>query len=93
MKTAAPYFGAAIFLSMNISITFSNAKNGSKTCSLNGVPLHSNYNPEREAQQFVDSVDADFLPSCIFVTEPAHSYCVQPVKESFTGSKKSAVRY
>ena len=93
MKTAAPYFGAAIFLSMNISITFSNAKNGSKTCSLNGVPLHSNYNPEREARQFVDSVDADFLPSFILITEPALSYCVLPLKERFPGSKICAVRY
>ncbi|MFC2602873.1 MAG: hypothetical protein ACFNX0_03045, partial [Treponema sp.] len=78
---------------MNPVITFSTAKNGSKTCSLNGIPLHSNYNPEREAQQFVHSVDMDFTPSFILITEPALSYCVMPLKERFPEAKICAVRY
>ena len=78
---------------MNPVITFSTAKNGSKTCSLNGISLHSNYNPEREAQQFVHSVDMDFTPSFILITEPALSYCVMPLKERFPEAKICAVRY
>ncbi|MGP1459454.1 MAG: 6-hydroxymethylpterin diphosphokinase MptE-like protein [Treponema sp.] len=78
---------------MNARITFSMAKNGSKICSEDGIPLHSKYNPEREAQQFADSAETDFLPSCVLVTEPALSYCVPPLRKKFSGAKIYAVRY
>ena len=78
---------------MNAHITFSAAKNGSKICSADGIPLHSKYNPEREAELFASSAETDFLPSCVLVTEPALAYCVLPLRQKFPGAKLYAVRY
>lgn len=78
---------------MKPEIIFSTAKNGSKICMGNGLPFHSRYNPEREAEQFAASVPADFSPSFILVTEPALSYCALHLKNRFPDAKLCALRY
>lgn len=74
-------------------ITFENAKNGSLTCSSNGKYLHSKYNPEHEAENFVQNINFDFLPECILITEPALSYSAKKMKEKFPSAKLIAIRY
>ncbi len=64
-------------------ISFFQAKNGSETCKVNQTLLHSSYNPELEAERFASSIDADFIPSAVFVIEPALSYCAKPLKKKF----------
>ncbi len=74
-------------------ITFENAKNGSLTCSFSGKYLHSKYNPEREAESFVQNINVDFLPECVLITEPALSYSTKKIKEKFPNAKLIAIRY
>ena len=74
-------------------IKFSEAKNGSKTCRINGLTIHSSYNPELEAERFVSAINIDFKPSKIFIIEPGISYCAEPLKKRFSGIKIFAVRF
>ncbi len=83
----------APMIEMETEIIFSTAKNGSQTCTANGLPFHSRYNPEREAEQFAASVPTDFTPSFIFITEPALSYCAAHLKKVFPDTKLCALRY
>lgn len=70
-----------------------NAKNGSKTCTIENKFLHSSYNPEKEAERFVEEIDCNFNPKLIFITEPALSYCCDFLKKRFFQSKIIAIRY
>lgn len=72
---------------------FSVAKNQSPICTKNGIFLHSNYNPEREAERFVQSLEAPFLPRYVVITEPALSYCVPFLRERFANTKICCIRY
>lgn len=74
-------------------IIFSEAKNGSKTCRINGLTMHSSYNPELEAERFANSINIDFNPSKIFIIEPGISYCAEPLKKRFPGIEIFAVRF
>ena len=58
-------------------ITFSDAKNGEKTCAADGKHIHSAYNPSREAENFVQRMEAAFNPSAVFIIEPALSFYVK----------------
>ena len=65
------------------TLELSVAKTGQQTCTINGIRLHSAYDPIREAQRFVSSLDVNFTPSLIVVTEPALSYCATFLRQSF----------
>ena len=64
-----------------------NAKNGQETCSINNINIHSSYNPEKEAERFVNLIEATINPSIIFITEPGFSYCAKYLKQRFPNSK------
>ena len=75
-------------------IEFLKAKNNSTTCRINGVLLHSAYNPEAEAKKFVDSTPAiSFNPKYILIIEPALSYVIPFLKEKYPETKICAVRF
>ena len=74
-------------------IEFSTARNGSKTCSVNGKYLHSLYNPEKEAERFVSNLQCDYNPQYIVITEPVLSYSAPYLKKRFPSSKLCAIRY
>lgn len=74
-------------------ITFSLSRSGQPICTAHSVPLHSAYNPIREAQKFVSTLDAPFTPRYVVVTGPALSYTVQFLRQRFTGAMLFAVRY
>ncbi len=76
-----------------MGIVFSTAQNGSETCSGGNILLHSAYNPEREAERFVNSAECSYNPSFIVVTEPALSYCSPFLRRKFPGAEIFAVRY
>lgn len=69
------------------------SKNGEETCSFSGKYLHSKYNPLAEAEKFVQNIEADFFPECLFILEPALSYCALPLKKRFPKTKFFAIRY
>ena len=60
---------------------------------MNGVLLHSTYNPEQEAKRFVTSLAFSFAPHAVVVTEPALSYCAQFLRQRFPHALICAVRY
>ncbi|WP_187759594.1 6-hydroxymethylpterin diphosphokinase MptE-like protein [Treponema pectinovorum] len=74
------------------AINFALAKNGEKTCTLNGIYFHSSYSPSKEAQKFVESVNFNFIPSCILIIEPGLSYCEQFLRNKFPNAKLYAIR-
>lgn len=74
-------------------IIFENAKNGSLTCSADGKFLHSKYNPEKEAENYVNSMEIKDNASYILITEPCISYIAPEIKKKFKNSKLAAIRY
>ena len=74
-------------------ISFATAKNGSKTCIKGGFPLHSSYNPEKEAERFAATLEVPFEPSWIIITEPALSYPAQFLRQKFPNTKICAIRF
>ena len=74
-------------------IIYYNAKNGQETCSINNINIHSSYNPEKEAERFVNLIEATINPSIIFITEPGFSYCAKYLRQRFPNSKLIAIRY
>ncbi|MCR5290688.1 MAG: DUF115 domain-containing protein [Treponema sp.] len=75
------------------SLVLSSAKNGSTTVSYNNVKLHSFYNPEREADSFIQSQHCSFDPAAIVITEPCLSYTANAIKKRFPNAKCIAIRY
>lgn len=76
-----------------MEVSFFDAKNGSKTCSINKINLHSSYNPEKEAERFTETIQLNFYPHFILITEPALSYCANQLRKKFPDAKLLAVRY
>ena len=70
-----------------------NAKNGQETCSINNINIHSSYNPEKEAERFVDLIETTINPSIIFITEPGFSYCAKYLRQRFPNSKLICIRF
>lgn len=75
------------------SIQFSRSKSGGETCAVNGIRLHSAYDPEKEAQRFVAGLAPGFVPGLVVVTEPALSYCAPFLRRAFPGAALVAVRF
>lgn len=76
-----------------MNIKMEETSNKELTCSYNNVRLHSFYNPIKEAERFVNSIENIFDPSFILITEPALSYCLQFLKERFPNSKICCIRF
>lgn len=53
--------------------------------------LHSKYNPHKEAEQFVNTIEGN--PSIIVITEPGESYLAPALRSSFPGACLIAIRY
>ena len=58
-----------------------------------GVRLHSAYNPDREAERYVESVLLDKSPRIIVVTEPAESYLANAFRKRLPHAHLIALRY
>lgn len=69
------------------------AKNGSDCAKSNGIFLHSQYNPQVEAERFAQNVRADFHPKNIIVIEGALGYCAGALKKKFPGAKIGTIRF
>lgn len=76
-----------------MSFQYSNAKNGTLNCSHNNIFFHSNYNPEKEAERFVNLIDCNYIPEQIIVSEPGLSYISIFLRKKFPNSKLIAMRY
>ena len=63
------------------------------TVIVNGIRLHSAYNPQKEAERFVQSLECMFTPQTVLITEPACSYCLPFLRERFKNARILAVRY
>ena len=78
---------------MESQIHFESSKAGELTCCFQGKYLHSKYNPESEGERFAESITADFSPLCVFILEPALSYCAQHIKARFQSAECYAIRF
>lgn len=78
---------------MESQIHFESGRTGCLTCSFQGKYLHSKYNPEAEGERFAESVRADFSPLCVFVLEPALSYCAPFLRKRFPAAVLCAIRF
>lgn len=76
-----------------MEVEFSENAQGIKTCLVKGVRLHSSYNPQKEAERFVENLECSFNPLYVVVTEPALSYCAAPLKKKYPSAILCAVRY
>ena len=76
-----------------MSLTYLLSKNNLTICSYNNILLHSAYNPEKEAERFVQTISVDFSPKYIIVTGPALSYCLPFLKQRFAYSKFVCIHY
>lgn len=69
------------------------AKNGSITLLADGRFLHSKYNPEREAEQFITNSDCEYEPSSVFVLGACLSYCLPFLKSRFPKIPLYTIQY
>lgn len=76
-----------------MKVEFRASKSGSKTCSLNNFPLHSNYDPKNEALKFSNTIDCDFNPKNIIITGPCLPYLPSILKKKFPHSKIIAIQF
>lgn len=76
-----------------MKIRLEDAKNGSITCVADGRFLHSKYNPENEALNFVNSIKCDYSPSCVIITGPCLSYCIPFLQKEFPNTPLYAIQY
>ena len=74
-------------------VTFEESRTGQKTCSVQGKYLHSKYNPQNEGERFAENIQADFSPLCVFILEPALSYCAPAIKKRFSEATICAIRF
>lgn len=72
---------------------FFNAKNGDFSCKLNEYFLHSNYNPQKEAERFVSTIESDFEPKYIFLTGACLDHTVKFFNTKFPNAKICAIQY
>lgn len=64
-----------------------------QTVIVNGIRLHSAYNPQKEAERFVQQITCPYNPKAVLITEPACSYCLPFLRERFKNARILAVRY
>lgn len=76
-----------------MKIFIQKAKNGEETALAEGLYLHSNYAPEKEAQRFVENLSLPYTPSSIIITEAALSYTGIFLKAKFPELRIGVIRY
>ena len=76
-----------------MKVIIQKAKNGEDTALIDGHFLHSNYNPQKEAERFAENLNLSYTPSCIIITEPALSYSAVYLKKKYPEIKIGAIRY
>ena len=76
-----------------MEVQFVKSASGNINALYNGKPLHSNYNPAKEAERFVASIPVTFYPKYILITEPCLSYTAQYFKQMYNGAIVCAIRY
>lgn len=69
------------------------AKNRSDCAKANGIFLHSQYNPQIEAERFAQNVRANFAPEKIVVIEGALGYAAFALKKKFSSAKIGTIRF
>ncbi|MBE6354432.1 6-hydroxymethylpterin diphosphokinase MptE-like protein [Treponema sp.] len=75
-----------------MTVEFFQAGNGEKTCKINNLPLHSAYEPSKEAERYVKNAVCKFKPKFVLVVEPGLSYCAPYLRQTFPDSKICCVR-
>ena len=78
---------------MNSELHFENSKSGELTCCFQGKYFHSKYNPTSEGEKFAANIQADFSPLCVFIIEPALSYCAPFLRKRFPNAVLAALRF
>ena len=73
-------------------IDFFKAKNQEITASLNGIYLHSSYNPTKEAERFAENLTINSYEKTIIIIEPALSYCASFIKKKYPEITLGAIR-
>lgn len=76
-----------------MDILLKKSKNGSLTCSKDNISLHSNFDPEKEAERFVSLIETSFLPSFVVITGPCLGYTARYLKSRFPNTKTIAIQY
>lgn len=76
-----------------MNITFQKAKNNEDIITVNNLYLHSNYNPSKEAERFIDNLNFQFTPQIIILLEPGLSYSVSFLRKKFPECKIGVIRY
>lgn len=76
-----------------MELSFFPSRNGQQTCSADGRLLHSSFNPENEAQRFVQSFSCGFTPSAIVLIGACLPFCVKPLRERFPDTLLIAVQH
>lgn len=78
---------------MNYKVEISKAHNGVPTAKIDGTPLHSSYDPLKEAEKIVEEADCHFAPNYIFVIEPGLSYCADFFRKSYPNARLCALHF
>lgn len=65
---------------------------GSLVCSADGAFLHSRYDPEREAERFLEASLTSF-PSTVILLGPCLDYLTSPLRRRFPGVRIASIQY
>ena len=76
-----------------MEITLKKAKNGELTALADNHYLHSNYNPSREAERFINSLEIKYTPPLFILIEPCISYIIPILKKNYKNSKILVIRF
>jgi len=75
-----------------VSLSFSKAGCGEEICLWDSKPLHSTFNPVKEAQRFVSFLNFS-NPSFIIFLGPCLPFCVPFIREKYPQTKLIAIQY
>ena len=76
-----------------MNIDFSSSSKGFQVVKINGIPLHSQYNPQLEAQRFVDGIQVPFNPKAVIITGPGLSYTAEFLRKRFPKAILTAIHF
>ena len=74
-------------------VEFSTARNGEEICQVDGIFLHSKYNPSQEAMRWIQNVQSDFTPQTVIVLGACIPYCAEYIKERFPKARIILIQY
>lgn len=76
-----------------MKIIYEQAKNNTTTCSIEGIFVHSKYNPEKEAERFVANLSLNCNTTQLLILEPCLSYIGLYLKKQFPDIKLIALHF